>query len=73
MRIKGVSTQYSDLLEAAGVDTVKELKNRNAVNLAAAMEKANSGRKRLVKRTPSARVVRGWVDQAKKLAAVVRY
>ena len=73
MRIKGVSTQYSDLLEAAGVDTVKELKNRNAANLAAAMEKANSGRRRLVKRTPSVKVVQGWVDQAKKLPAVVKY
>ncbi|WP_436795408.1 DUF4332 domain-containing protein [Actinospongicola halichondriae] len=73
MRVKGVSTQYSDLLEAAGVDTVKELKNRNAENLAAAMEKVNSGRKKLVQRTPSAKVVQGWIDQAKKLPAVVKY
>lgn len=73
MRVKGVSTQYSDLLEAAGVDTVKELKNRNAANLAEAMEKANNGRKKLVQRTPSAKVVQGWIDQAKKLPAVVKY
>ena len=60
MRIKGVSTQYSDLLEAAGVDTVKELKGRNAENLAAAMEAANNRKKnKLVQRTPSAKVVQG--------------
>lgn len=73
MRIKGVSSQYSDLLEAAGVDTVKELKNRNAANLTAAMEKANSGRRKLVQRTPSEKVVQKWIDQAKKLKAVVKY
>lgn len=74
MRIKGVSSQYSDLLEAAGVDTVKELKRRNAANLATAMEAANTkGRKQLVKRTPSAKVVQGWVDAAKGLPAVVKY
>jgi predicted RecB family nuclease len=74
MRIKGVSSQYSDLLEAAGVDTVKELRRRNAENLAEAMEKANARRKnKLVQRTPSAKVVQKWVDGAKELDPVVTY
>jgi predicted RecB family nuclease len=74
MRIKGVSGQYSELLEAAGVDTVKELKHRNADNLAEAMEKTNSRKKTpLVRRTPSAKVVQKWIDQAKDLKAVVKY
>ena len=74
MRIKGVSGQYSELLEKAGVDTVKELRTRNAENLAAAMEKKNNARKnRLVQRTPSAKVVQKWIDQAKQLKPVVKY
>lgn len=74
MRVKGVSKQYSDLLEAAGVDSVKELRRRNAANLTEAMEKANNRKKnRLVKRTPSAKVVQGWIDHAKTLDAVVKY
>lgn len=74
MRIKGVSGQYSELLEAAGVDTVKELKTRNADNLAEAMDKKNSAKKnRLVKRTPSAKVVQKWIDQAKSLKPVVKH
>ena len=74
MRIKGVSSQYSDLLEAAGVDTVKELRRRRADHLAEAMEAANARKKnKLVQRTPSAKVVQGWIDQAKELPAVVKY
>ena len=74
MRVKGVSKQYSDLLEAAGVDSVKELRRRNAANLAEAMEKTNSRRKnKLVKRTPSEKVVQSWIDHAKQLDAVVKY
>lgn len=74
MRISGVSRQYSELLEAAGVDTVKELRRRNADNLAASMLEANNrGRNRLVKRPPSAKVVAGWVAQAKDLPPVVTH
>ena len=72
MRVRGVSTQYSDLLEAAGVDTVKELRQRNASNLCAAMEKVNA-RKKLVRRTPPESVVTKWVAEAKQLRAVVTY
>lgn len=72
MRVKGVSSQYSDLLEAAGVDTVKELRNRNAANLAEAMAKVNV-KKKLVRRVPSEKVVAKWVAEAKVLPAVVKY
>lgn len=74
MRVRGVSTQYSDLLEAAGVDTVKELRRRNPENLAAAMEQANTaGHDRLVRRTPSATMVAGWVAAATELDPVVTH
>jgi len=65
-RINGVASQYAELLECAGVDTVKELRNRNPENLAAAMAEANNA-KNLVRRAPSTVVVSDWVAQAKKL------
>ncbi|MFP5310177.1 MAG: DUF4332 domain-containing protein [Actinomycetes bacterium] len=74
MRVKGVSSQYSDLLEAAGVDTVKELRRRNARNLTEAMEAANRRRRnKLVQRTPSEKVVQKWIDGAKALPPVVQH
>ena len=74
MRVKGVSRQYSDLLEAAGVDTVKELRRRNAENLTRAMEEANTAkRNKLVKRTPSVKVVAKWIESANELDAVVTH
>lgn len=66
MRIKGIGGEYAELLEAAGVDTVKELRNRNAENLAAKMAEVNED-KELTRRVPSAKVVQGWVDAAKEL------
>lgn len=71
-RINGVASQYAELLECVGVDTVKELKHRNAENLAAAMIEVNRT-KRLVRRAPSSSVVSDWVAQAKKLPAKVSY
>ena len=71
-RIKGVSTQYSELLEAAGVDTVKELRNRNAENLAEKMQEVNTAKK-LVRLVPSAKSVSGWVEQAKSMQPVVTH
>ncbi len=73
MRIKGVSTQYSDLLEAAGVDSPAELARRNAANLVKAFEAANNGRRRLVQRVPSEKVVADWIAQAKKLPKLVKH
>ena len=72
MRINGVGEEYADLLEEAGVDTVKELATRNAENLAAAMEERNA-KSNLVNRVPSAEVVQGWVDQAKKMEPAVSH
>jgi predicted flap endonuclease-1-like 5' DNA nuclease len=72
MRIKGVGEEYSDLLERAGVDTVKELRNRNAQNLWKAMKEAND-KKKVVRLLPSASQVVDWVAQAKKLDPVVKY
>ena len=71
-RINGVASQYAELLECAGVDTVKELKHRNAENLAAKMEEVNN-EKNLVRRTPSPTVVRSWISQAAELPAKVTY
>ena len=72
MRISGVGEEYSELLEAAGVDTVKELKMRNPDNLHQAMAQVNEQRK-LVRRTPHLSEVRDWVEQAKQLEAVITY
>lgn len=71
-RIKGVSTQYADLLEFAGVDTVPELGQRNAANLHAKMVEINE-EKNLVRKTPAASQVEDWVAQAKKLPRMVNY
>lgn len=72
MRVKGIGREYSDLLEAAGVDTVKELRNRNPENLLAAMTELNAAR-RLVRRLPTHSMVHDWVEHAKELAPVIRH
>jgi predicted flap endonuclease-1-like 5' DNA nuclease len=66
MRVSGIGPQFSELLEAAGVDTVKELRTRNAENLAAAMTKVQE-EKKLAKVAPAAKVVQGWIDASKKM------
>jgi predicted flap endonuclease-1-like 5' DNA nuclease len=72
MRVKGIGEEYSDLLEAAGVDTVKELRNRRPTNLLKRMVDANK-KKKLVRRLPTEAMVERWVAQAKELPPVVRY
>ena len=72
MRVKGVGEEYSDLLEAAGVDTVKELRNRNSANLLAKMVETNE-KKRLVRRLPTLSMVERWVAHAKTLDPVITY
>ena len=73
-RIKGVASQYAELLEAAGVDTVKELRHRNAKNLRRAMRETNAKRKRMiVQQLPNERMISNWIAQAKKLKPVVTY
>jgi predicted flap endonuclease-1-like 5' DNA nuclease len=72
MRVKGVGEEYSDLLEEAGVDSVKELRNRKADNLHKAMVDTNA-KKKLVRRPPSMKEVTNWVKQAQKLPPVVTH
>lgn len=72
MRIKGIGEEFSDLLEEAGVDTVKELRNRRPDNLYQAILEINA-RKQLVRRLPSRGAVESWIMQAKTLPPVLTY
>jgi len=71
-RIKGVSTQYADLLEFAGVDTVPELAQRNPENLQLKMAEVNEQEK-LVRKIPTVDQVKAWIAQAKELPRKVTY
>jgi predicted flap endonuclease-1-like 5' DNA nuclease len=71
-RVRGVASQYAELLEAAGVDTVKELRNRNPENLTEAMSNVNTEKKR-VRMLPNNKQVSGGVEQAKTLQPAVTY
>jgi len=64
MRIKGIGGEFAELLEAAGVDTVKELRSRNAENLAAKMAEVNAA-KSLTRTVPSAGMLERWIAEAK--------
>ncbi|MEP7031403.1 MAG: DUF4332 domain-containing protein [Pseudolabrys sp.] len=72
MRVKGISKEYAELLQAAGVDTVKDLKYRNPANLASAMAKANEKRK-MVRLLPSQKLVGRWIENARKLPLKIKY
>ena len=72
MRVKGVGWEYSELLCAAGVKTVNELKYRNPQKLVDQMSVANTKRK-LVQLLPSVTMVERWIENAKKLPPVIRY
>ena len=72
MRVNGVGPQYSELLEAAGVDTVKELRNRNAENLTSKMAEVNEV-KNLSNANPSLSAVEKWIAQAKEMDPVLTY
>ena len=72
MRIRGIGEEYSELLEAAGVDTVKELKTRRADNLSAKMAEVNA-KKKLVRLPPGEVKVGKWIDEAKKLKPMMTY
>lgn len=71
-RIKGVGSEYSDLLEEAGVDTVVELATRVPENLLDKMAVVNK-EKNLVNKMPGLNQVKKWIAQAKKLPRVVTY
>ncbi len=72
MRVKGVGWEYSELLRAAGVRTVNELRFRNPQKLASAMAEINK-RRNLVRILPSVHTVARWIDDAKKLPPAIRY
>lgn len=72
LRITGVGSEYADLLEVAGVDTIRELRRRNPERLLEAMTELNL-RKRLVRRLPTEGMVAGWIDEAKDLEPLVTH
>jgi len=72
MRVKGIGPEYADLLEVAGVDTVKELRTRNPQNLLETMTELNA-RKRLVRRLPTSGMVDDWIAAARDLDPMVKY
>jgi predicted flap endonuclease-1-like 5' DNA nuclease len=71
-RIKGIATQFADLLEFSGVDSVPELAQRNAANLTAKIHEVNAERN-LVNRVPVESEVSDWIEQAKSLNRVVTH
>lgn len=71
-RIKGVGSEYSDLLEEAGVDTIVELAKRVPANLFAKMVEINTAKK-LVRKLPTEDQIKDWVEQAKKLPRMISY
>ncbi|MGI9586209.1 MAG: DUF4332 domain-containing protein [Acidimicrobiia bacterium] len=70
MRIKGIGSEYADLLAGTGVDTIKVLRRRNATNLMAAMNQVNTKR-RLVQRLPTVEMIQGWIDTSQNLEPLV--
>ncbi len=71
-RIKGIGGEYAELLEAAGVDTVPELANRNAANLFKKMKEVNES-KSLVRKLPAESQVEDWIKQAAELPRMLKY
>ncbi|MGZ8528544.1 MAG: DUF4332 domain-containing protein [Candidatus Limnocylindrales bacterium] len=73
MRIPGVGSEYSDLLEAAGVDSPLELAQRNAANLATTFQEVDAARPNMVRRVPSEETVAQWIAAAKDLDRIVEH
>lgn len=71
-RIKGIGSEYSELLEKGGVDTVVELSKRKPENLLKTLEEINS-QKKLVRKMPALSLVTEWIEQAKKLPRIIKY
>lgn len=72
MRIDGIGPEFAELLEAAGVDTVKELAQRNAANLTAKLAETHA-KKGLTRAVPSEKQVDRWIDEAKGLTHAVSH
>ena len=71
-RVKGIAGQFAELLKASGVDTIKELRNRNPENLHAKLAEVNK-EKKLTRVVPSLSMVEKFIDQAKSLDPKVTY
>ena len=71
-RVKGIGSEYADLLEASGVDTVVELAKRKPDNLLARMDEVNTAKK-LVRKVPTLAQVEDWVKQAANLPREISY
>ncbi len=71
-RIKGIGEEYSDLLDAAGVDTVPEMATRNAKNLYETLVTINQERN-IVRQVPSQTTINKWIENAKTLPRVIKY
>lgn len=72
MRVSGIGKQYAEILHAAGVDTIKELRTRNAANLAEAMKKVND-EKNLANANASESSVQDWIDKAKEMEPLITH
>ena len=72
MRITGIAGQFAELLKASGVDTIKELRNRNPENLAEKMAQVNA-KKKLTRAVPPAKTVAKWIAEAKTLQPVISH
>ena len=73
MRIPGVGSEYSDLLEAAGVDSPAELAQRNAANLAQTFQELDAARPNWIRRLPSQDTVEGWIAAARGLESAISH
>ena len=72
-RIDGVGSEYSELLEAAGVDSPAELAQRNAANLAITFQEVDAARPNWIRRLPSEETVTDWIAQARNLPRIVEH
>ena len=72
MRISGVASEFAELLEASGVDTVKELRTRNADNLADKMGQINEDKK-LTRAVPTAASIQKWIEQAESMEPAITH
>jgi predicted flap endonuclease-1-like 5' DNA nuclease len=72
MRVKGVGAEFAELLVAAGVDTIKELRTRNAENLQKKLEEVHA-EKGLTRRVPSLDMVKDFIAQAGSTEPSITY
>jgi predicted RecB family nuclease len=72
MRVPGIGSEYADLLEATGVDTIRELRRRNPDRLLEAITETNL-RRRVIRRLPTPAMVSAWVADAKEIDPLVAH